>query len=482
MTPGLVIAVLGAVFVAPLLWAAVVALARRAAIGWGVVEPLDDVHEKAVLALMLAPIVFGAVLLCLPQDAIYAAAPPPLLNFNEVAGGPTRLEPGDLREPFDWISFLGAALLAVYALGVARFVVPLIAAQMRLRKWSAAATAHAELTGVYVSDQAATPLAVSGRRVLLPRALIETLSVAQIDLIVAHERHHHARGDVGFYAALAWVEALLWCNPFVSAQARNCRLAAELDCDTAATASAPELRKTYAQTLLAVLKHTASNAVPVAPAVFSHRAAGEHHMRILKIMKTDAGAAKRAPWLAYVAAFALVAPLGLAQLALAQSGVGATDQFALRAPASATGPRPTDRSPMDFDRSMFSHRPLDGRVTADFGARPDSFTGEISFHAGVDIAGAMGAPIFAPADGRVIGVANNADYGNMIEIDHGDGFALRYAHLSAFDVSEGERVRAGQVIGRVGNTGRSSSTHLHVEVWRYDRAWDPRMVLDLPEE
>lgn len=482
MTPGMVIAVLGAVFVAPLVWAAVVALARRAAIGWGVVEPLDDVHEKAVLALMLAPIVFGAVLLCLPQEAIYAAAPPPLLNFREIAGGATRLEPGDFRAPFDWISFVGLGLLVVYTLGVARFLAPLIAAHVRLSKWSAAATAHAELTGVYVSEQAATPLAVSGQRVLLPRALIETLSATQINLIVAHERHHHARGDVGFYAALAWVEALLWCNPFVSAQARHCRLAAELDCDAAATASAPEMRKTYAQTLLAVLKHSAGNAVPVAPAVFSHRAAGEHHMRILKIMKTGAGAAKRTPWLAYVAAFALVAPLGLAQLALAQSGSGASDQFALTAPASATGPRPTDRSPMDFDRSMFSHRPLEGRITGAFGARPDAFTGQLSFHPGVDIAAPMGAPIYAPADGHVIRVSSNSDYGNMIEIDHGDGFALRYAHLSAFDVREGERIRAGQIIGRVGNSGRSSGTHLHIEVWRFNRAWDPRLVLDLPAE
>jgi len=480
MTPGMVIAVLGAVFIAPLLWAAVVALARRAAIGWGVVEPLGDAHEKAVLALMLAPIVFGAVLLCLPQEAIYAAAPPPLLNFGDLAGGATKLEPGDFREPFDWISFLGAALLVAYLLGVARFAVPLIAAHVRLRKWSAAATAHAEIPDVYVSDHAATPLAVSGKRVLLPRTLAETLSSAQIDLIVAHERHHHARGDVAYYAALAWVEALLWCNPFVSAQARHCRLAAELDCDAAATGSAPELRKTYAQTLLAVLKHSASNAVPVAPAVFSHRAAGEHHMRILKIMKTDAGAAKRTPWLAYVAAFALVAPVGLTQLALAQSSTGASDQFALTAPASARGQRPADRSPLEFDRSMFSHRPLEGRITGTFGARPDAFTGEISFHPAVDIAAAMGAPIYAPADGRVIRVTSNTDYGNMIEIDHGDGFALRYAHLSAFDVREGDRVRAGQVIGRVGNSGRSSGTHLHIEVWRYDRAWDPHMVLDLP--
>ncbi|MEQ1493993.1 MAG: M23 family metallopeptidase, partial [Terricaulis sp.] len=80
----------------------------------------------------------------------------------------------------------------------------------------------------------------------------------------------------------------------------------------------------------------------------------------------------------------------------------------------------------------------------------------MSFHPGVDIAAAMGTPVVAPADGRVMRATTNTDYGNMIEIDHGDGFALRYAHLSAFDVREGETVRAGQIIGRVGNSGRSS--------------------------
>ncbi|MEQ1493994.1 MAG: M56 family metallopeptidase, partial [Terricaulis sp.] len=228
-----------------------------------------------------------------------------------------------LENPFDWISFAGFSLLALYALGAVCHAFPLIATQLQLRQWSAAATPDRELQGVYVSDMSATPLAISNGRVLFPRVLLETLSAEQTKLIVAHERHHHARGDVAFYTALAWIETLLWFNSFVRGQARHCRLAAELDCDRAVTTAAPEMRRTYAQTLLVVLKHSAGSALQCAPAVFSHRAVGEHRMRILNIMKSDADTRKRAPWLAYVTALALVAPLGLAQLARAQSGIGA---------------------------------------------------------------------------------------------------------------------------------------------------------------
>ncbi|MDZ4692224.1 M23/M56 family metallopeptidase [Terricaulis sp.] len=470
------IAVLGALFFAPLIWSAVVALTRRGAVGWRAGETLHDKHEKAVLAVMLAPIAFGALLLALPGET-FAVVVPPLLDFVEFAANTSEagLAVSASSPPIDWLFFLSALLFVLYVAGVARFAAPLIAAHLRLRAWSASARPHPDLRDVYISDLAETPLAISKKRLLFPRALMETLSPTQVSLVVDHERHHHSRGDVVFYAALSWIEALLWFNPFVRTQTRNCRLAAELDCDAAVTAAAPELRRTYAQTLLLVLKHGAGRAVRCAPAVFSHKTVGEHRMRILQIMKSDAGARKRTPWLAYAAALALITPLGAAQLALAQSSGGGGDTFV------AVAPSPISTSPV-FNADAFTHRPVQGRVTGIYGARPDAFTGEMSFHPGVDIAAPMGAPVIAPANGRVIRVTTNSDYGKMIEIDHGDGFALRYAHLSAFDVRDGDSVQAGQVIGRVGNSGRSSGTHLHIEVWLNDRALDPRMVLDLPAE
>lgn len=317
------------------------------------------------------------------------------------------------------------------------------------------------MPGLYLSECASTPLAVSGDRVLFPRPLFELLSDEEVRLIVAHERHHHARGDVTGYALLAWLDVLAWFNPFLRAQSVRCRLAAELDCDAAVTAAAPEMRRAYAQTLLVVLKHTAGNALPCAPAVFSHRAIGEHRMRILRIMKRDDQARKRAPWLAYAAALALAAPIGATQLALAQSAGDAATPVTAAAPA-------------------FSQAPLAGRISSGFGERRDPFTGQTGTHLGIDIVAEEGDPIVASANGRVLRVlANDHGYGNMLEVDHGGGYVIRYAQLSAFEVREGDQVSAGQLIARVGSSGRATGPHLHLEVWRDGVAVDPALVLTL---
>lgn len=452
----LVIAAIGVLLVAPLIWSALVALARRQAAG-----QLHDRHEKALLALMLAPIGVGAVLMLLPQHAMPGEGPP-LLEWVELPGLATDdvAYLGQAAPSFDWMLIAGFSVFALYAVGVLRAAIPLIKAHMRLRQWIKAAHPYAEF-GVHLSERATTPLAVSNQRVLFPRRLVELLTPAQVSLIVAHERHHHARGDVGFYAMLSWIDVALWFNPFVRAQTRNCRLAAELDCDAAVTAAAPEMRRTYAETLLAVLKHAAGDALQCAPAVFSHRAYGEHRMRILQIMKRDTGGRKQAPWFAYVAALALAAPLGVGQLALAQSS-GAT------APVASAAP-------------VFSQTPVVGRVSSGFGERTDPFSGNRATHAGVDIVAPEGTLVVAPAAGRVIRtVMSQEGYGNMIEIDHGGGYRLRYAQLSRIDVTEGQSVDAGQQIGRVGRSGRATGPHLHLEVWRDNLAYDPALIVPMP--
>ena len=464
------VALIGALFVAPLIWSMLVALARRA-----VSSTLSDAHEKAILALMLAPLALGAILLCLPHDAV-SAVPPPLLEWIELpadAAPAANKAASSTVAPVDWLLITGLALFAIYVLGVVRHAAPLIVAHSRLRRWASAAQFSPDI-GIHLSAEAPTPIALSKKRILFPEHLLASLSAEQVRLIIAHERHHHARRDVAFYAALAWIDAALWFNLFVRGQTRNCRLAAELDCDAAVTAAEPSMRRSYAETLLAVLKQADGSAVSVAPAIFSNRAVGEHRMRILHIMKGDGDTPKRTPWFAYAAAVALAAPLAISQLALAQSGA---DSFVLAAPSPISASSNEFRSP---DRSVFSQLPLEGAVVGVYGVRANATTGEPSFHAGVDIEAAYGAPVVAPADGRIIRAVAHPEYGNLVEIDHGDGLATRYAHLSAFDVSDGAVVRTGQTIGRVGNSGRSTRTQLHLEVWLRDRAVDPAMLLDLP--
>ncbi|MGI4876842.1 MAG: M23 family metallopeptidase [Janthinobacterium lividum] len=119
--------------------------------------------------------------------------------------------------------------------------------------------------------------------------------------------------------------------------------------------------------------------------------------------------------------------------------------------------------------------------TSGFGVRYDPFTGYSAMHAGVDMAGSMGEPIYAAATGTVVTAGRAGAYGNMVEVNHGKGLATRYGHLSAILVHVGERVKQGEVIARMGSTGRSTGTHLHFEVRIDGHAVNPRPYLDASE-
>ena len=106
----------------------------------------------------------------------------------------------------------------------------------------------------------------------------------------------------------------------------------------------------------------------------------------------------------------------------------------------------------------------EGFIGSGFGSRLDPFSGQISMHAGLDFAAPVGTPILAAAGGVVSAAESNAAFGNMVTIDHGNGLQTVYAHASKLDVRDGEIVRKGQQIARVGSTGRSTGSHLHFEV------------------
>lgn len=112
--------------------------------------------------------------------------------------------------------------------------------------------------------------------------------------------------------------------------------------------------------------------------------------------------------------------------------------------------------------------------TSGYGIRSDPFRGGAARHAGIDLAAPLGTPIYATADGTVTEAGyNNGGYGNLIKVDHGRGIETRYAHLSSMAVRVGQRVTRGQVIGRMGSTGRSTGSHLHYEVRIDGRAVNP---------
>ncbi|MDP9423995.1 MAG: M23 family metallopeptidase [Pseudomonadota bacterium] len=118
-------------------------------------------------------------------------------------------------------------------------------------------------------------------------------------------------------------------------------------------------------------------------------------------------------------------------------------------------------------------------ISSGFGYRNDPFAGIPAFHAGLDFKGPTGAPIYAAARGKVVSVGRRAGYGNCVDIDHGNGLRTRYAHMSAFRTRVGQSVAAGQVIGAVGSTGRSTGPHLHFEVRLHGRPVNPRPFLEV---
>ncbi len=116
-------------------------------------------------------------------------------------------------------------------------------------------------------------------------------------------------------------------------------------------------------------------------------------------------------------------------------------------------------------------------ITSPFGPRTDPINGKKSFHSGLDIRGAVGDPTYVTKDGVVINTGVSRVYGNYIEVRHTNNLITKYAHLSKIDVKKGDSVTQGQVIGKIGNTSRSTGPHLHFEIRKNGKLIDPLKVM-----
>ncbi|MEL7199421.1 MAG: M23 family metallopeptidase [Pseudomonadota bacterium] len=118
------------------------------------------------------------------------------------------------------------------------------------------------------------------------------------------------------------------------------------------------------------------------------------------------------------------------------------------------------------------------KITSNFGYRRDPFNGSAAMHGGIDFKGAVNSPIFAAATGEVIFAGWKGGYGRVIDIQHANGMVTRYAHLYRIDVAVGDDVEAGDTIGGLGSSGRSTGPHLHFEVRINNKAVNPRPFLE----
>lgn len=189
---------------------------------------------------------------------------------------------------------------------------------------------------------------------------------------------------------------------------------------------------------------------------------------------------------------AMLAELGLTETRLAPSargdGTSGTGGPHIPLPAPTPDASPFEKQVFrlqtvirDQDRlnrlvaSIPIARPHAGELelSSGFGARLDPFLRTWAMHSGIDFRGATGEPVFAAGSGRVTHAGSLGGYGLLVEVDHGNGIATRYAHLSRIEVKEGDLVGVGQRVGRIGSTGRSTGPHLHYETRINGEAVDP---------
>jgi murein DD-endopeptidase MepM/ murein hydrolase activator NlpD len=123
-------------------------------------------------------------------------------------------------------------------------------------------------------------------------------------------------------------------------------------------------------------------------------------------------------------------------------------------------------------------KPVAGdEIMSGFGVRVDPFLNRPAMHTGLDFRAEVGDPIQVTANGTVTVAGWSGGYGKMVEVDHGNGFATRYGHMSEIDVKVGQQVKIGQSLGKVGTTGRSTGPHLHYETRIDGEAVDPQKFL-----
>ena len=435
----------------PVIWSGLVRGVRRLCLSSG--HP-GEKAERLFLLLMVSPVFLAMAVLAVPDLFAGVTMPlPEMGGFGEGGFGPAEGAAAEIHREIRWGALLALGLAGIYGggilLGLGRLGLGIG------RVFAIARHADAQDTDILVTEARISPFALPGGKMVLPRYFVDDANTDELCLIVAHERAHIRRRDPVWFLVLAALDAVFWVSPFLRKQTKACRLAAELACDDAVTRAAPQMRKAYAATLIRVLKHAAGHAPTCAPAVFSPKTQGDYQVRLSTIMRPEPVRRNRRAVLALMALALALVPMAVVQGAYAGNAL---------APA-------------------FTVRPVEGRLTSQYGMRPHPVTGEQKFHKGTDIAAPSGTPIYAPAGGKVLRVVmSDKGYGNMLELDHGDGVITRYAQLRSVEADGKPSVRAGDLIARVGASGQATGPHLHIEVIIDGKHVDPETVLDLPKK
>ena len=378
-----------------------------------------------------------------------------------------------------WLPIGLIALVTIYGVGVCFSVTRLIRGRARVRLIITLAKSLGSQDGaeVLLSRRISSPFAWSGlsglmgrshrRFVVLPEIYVQQMSATQIQDIIQHEVAHLDRRDDGWGLVLRALLCLCWMSPFAHALFARWSQATEIRCDMAVTATqSPERRSAYAKTLMQALHLVAGRVRQYPTPAFSTPRSRTEKMRLTHILTGSRPAFKRGR--------------DRACLVLAALGLTVTGTLGIAATASADTPAA---------HATHSHSPaiVTGRLTAPYGKAYDPLkTGKPRVHKGVDIAAAIGTPIYAPADGIIRAATelyqNKPGYGTVVVIETEGGVMTLLSHLDGYSVEEGQRVTKGEQIATVGNTGRSTSPHVHIETYQDGERIDPMTVWDLEAE
>ena len=389
---------------------------------------------------------------------------------------------------------INVCIALAYLIGTSVFLLRLRNGRARAQKIAASATPCVSATGIkyWLHDKHFSPFVIhtsalmSGWRqaefkIVLPRQLATQISPEQIDHILRHELGHVENRDDRKGLILRVLLALSWFNPlshYLVAQWFRC---IELRSDEYATHPYRETtRKEYAETLLKVLGLTANRVqqYPVASFslkqnsnnTFSTNRLRNEKMRIKSILHGHVSTIKSARYKA-----AIVASTSLIGL-IASTLIS----------VSACGGSTASSNLVNQDQLILS-----GRLTAKYGLSPHPFKkGQQRNHKGIDIAAPINSPIYAPNDGVVIEATDlyqgKPKYGKVLVLqtqgnDGSDSVKIMFAHLNSYGVKKGQRVRAGQLLARVGNTGVSTGPHVHIETFSKGARLDPLALWQVAE-
>ncbi len=311
-------------------------------------------------------------------------------------------------------------------------------------------------TKVVITTAAMSPFVIDfpRRTLVLSQFALSELSSQQLDLLLRHELIHLRRKD----AFITWIAELClllaWFNPFVFYFRGRLMWSIESSCDHEVLNKRQNLRRIYAHAMLKILRGSATSNSYNSVAAFSSKIHRSITMRINHIMNpTDSGIKS---WVKKCCLYG--SAMGIASMAVI---------FHPKLNAEA------------LDNPFNMKKPVaDAKVSSNFGTS-NKFH---KFHKGIDLAAVMNTPITAIAEGKVVlseeVLKDKPNYGTIIVIDHGNGLKSLYSHLNKRNVKEGDYVMSGQLIGHVGQTGRATGPHVHLEVLKDGKPVDPRKYIN----